>query len=94
MTSSASEEWNASQKARAKWTKLETIVVHPERLKNLARDIVSHYEKRTEVFDGKAMIVTMRRTLNKYGYPPDKQQKAVDTILKQAEVLADYWVVQ
>ncbi|MBI4618696.1 MAG: DUF3387 domain-containing protein [Desulfobacterales bacterium] len=26
------------------------------------------------------------------GYPPDKQQKAVDTVLKQAEVLADYWV--
>jgi hypothetical protein len=23
---------------------------------------------------------------------PDKQQKAVDTVLKQAEVLADYWV--
>jgi type I restriction enzyme R subunit len=32
------------------------------------------------------------RTLNKYGYPPDKQQKAIDTVMKQAEVLADYWV--
>jgi type I restriction enzyme R subunit len=32
--------------------------------------------------------------LNKYGYPPDKQQKAVDTVLKQAEVLADYWTEQ
>ena len=27
-----------------------------------------------------------------YGYPPDKQQKAADTVMKQAEVLADYWV--
>ena len=40
------------------------------------------------------LMVIVRRTLNKYGYPPDKQQKAVDTVLKQAEVLADYWVEQ
>ena len=32
-------------------------------LKNLARDIVEHYEKRAEVFDGKAMIVTMSRRI-------------------------------
>jgi type I restriction enzyme R subunit len=52
-----------TQKAKAKWTKLEAIVGHPERLKNLARDIVAHYEKRTEYFDGKAMIVTMSRRI-------------------------------
>ena len=39
-------------------------------------------------------ILRKGRTLNKYGYPPDKQQKAVDTVLKQAETLADYWVEQ
>ncbi len=50
-------------KAKAKWTKLEAIVGHPERLKNLARDIVAHYEKRAEYFDGKAMIVTMSRRI-------------------------------
>ncbi len=52
-----------SRKAKAKWTKLEAIVGHPERLKNLARDIVEHYEKRAEFFDGKAMIVTMSRRI-------------------------------
>ena len=36
--------------------------------------------------------VMVKRILNKYGYPPDKQQKAIDTVMKQAEVLADYWV--
>ncbi|MDO8685182.1 MAG: type I restriction endonuclease subunit R, partial [Clostridiales bacterium] len=36
------------------------------------------------------LMVLVRRTLNKYGYPPDKQQKAIDTVLKQAELLADY----
>ncbi|MFH1976524.1 MAG: type I restriction endonuclease subunit R [Pseudomonadota bacterium] len=50
-------------KAKVKWTKLEAIVGHPERLKNLARDIIAHYEKRAEIFDGKAMIVTMSRRI-------------------------------
>ena len=38
------------------------------------------------------LMVLVKRTLTKYGYPPDKQQKAIDTVLKQAELLADYWV--
>jgi type I restriction enzyme R subunit len=38
------------------------------------------------------LMVLVKRTLNKYGYPPDKQQKAIDTVLKQAELLADYYV--
>ncbi len=52
-----------TQKAKAKWTKLEAIVGHPERLKNLAQDIVTHYEKRSEFIDGKAMIVVMSRRI-------------------------------
>ena len=30
-----------------------------------------------------------KRLLRKYGYPPDLQEKATDTVLKQAELLAD-----
>jgi len=52
-----------TQKAKIKWSKLEAIVGHPQRLKNLATDIIAHYEKRAEVFDGKAMIVTMSRRI-------------------------------
>jgi type I restriction enzyme, R subunit len=52
-----------TRQAKAKWTKLEAIVGHPERLKNLARDIVEHYEKRAQFFEGKAMIVTMSRRI-------------------------------
>jgi type I restriction enzyme R subunit len=33
----------------------------------------------------------VRRILNKYGYPPDKQPKAVQTVLEQAELLAKDW---
>ncbi len=36
-------------------------------------------------------MVLVKRTLNKYGYPPDMQQKAVDMVLRQAEQLADYY---
>lgn len=36
-------------------------------------------------------MVVVCRTLTKYGYPPDKQKKAVDTVLKQAELMADYF---
>ena len=50
-------------KAKVKWSRLEAIVGHPERLKNVARDIIDHYEKRAKVFEGKAMIVTMSRRI-------------------------------
>jgi type I restriction enzyme R subunit len=33
------------------------------------------------------MRVLVKRILRKYGYPPDKQQKATETVLEQAEVL-------
>jgi type I restriction enzyme R subunit len=35
------------------------------------------------------LMILVRRTLSKYGYPPDKQQRAIDTVFKQAELLAD-----
>ncbi len=54
---------NASAKAKSKWARLESIVGHPERLKNLAKDIVFHFEQRQKVFDGKGMIVAMSRRI-------------------------------
>ena len=57
------EEVTEGQKAKAKWTKLEAIVGHPERIKNLAKDIVTHFEERQRVFEGKAMIVAMSRRI-------------------------------
>lgn len=57
------EEVTEKQKAKAKWTKLEAIVGNQERVKNLAKDIVTHFEKRQTVFEGKAMIVAMSRRI-------------------------------
>ena len=33
------------------------------------------------------MRVMVKRILRKYGYPPDKQEKATQTVLEQAEVI-------
>lgn len=52
-----------SQKAKAKWTQLEALVGSRDRLKKIARDIVTHFEERQKVFDGKGMIVTMSRRI-------------------------------
>ena len=35
--------------------------------------------------------VLVKRILRKYGYPPDKQEKATETVLEQATLLADAW---
>ncbi|HPG39965.1 MAG TPA: type I restriction endonuclease subunit R [bacterium] len=75
-------------------------VLGDETLKNIAREIADKIRKNATIDwtmkeSARArLMVIVRRTLNKYGYPPDKQQKAVDTVLEQAKVLADYWVEQ
>jgi type I restriction enzyme R subunit len=62
------EDLTEKQKAKAKWTKLEAIVGHHNRVKNLAKDIVTHFEKRQTVFEGKAMIVAMSRRIAAHLY--------------------------
>ena len=52
-----------TQKAKAKWTQLEALIGSENRVKNIAKDIVNHFNQRQEVFDGKAMIVSMSRRL-------------------------------
>jgi type I restriction enzyme R subunit len=39
------------------------------------------------------MRVMVKRILRRYGYPPDKQEKATRTVLEQAEVLCRDWAV-
>lgn len=51
------------QKAKAKWTQLEALIGSPNRIKNIAADIVQHFEERQRVFEGKAMIVAMSRRI-------------------------------
>ena len=36
--------------------------------------------------------IIVKRILKKYGYPPDKQKKATETVLEQAALLCKDWV--
>lgn len=49
--------------AKKKNAQIDAIVWHPERLADVARDIVDHFEARQETFEGKAMIVCMTRNI-------------------------------
>lgn len=57
------EESTAKEKAKAKWAQLEAIVGHRDKLKIVATDLVDHFEKRREAFEGKGMVVCMSRRI-------------------------------
>ncbi len=51
------------EKAKSQWSALEAIVGSDTRLKEVAEDLIHHYETRSETQPGKAMIVTMSREI-------------------------------
>ncbi|MBU2018669.1 MAG: type I restriction endonuclease subunit R [Bacteroidetes bacterium] len=51
------------EKAKKKTATIDAVVGHPERLMDVAKDIIAHFEAREEVFEGKAMIVCMTRII-------------------------------
>ena len=57
------DEFDDVQQAKARWTQLEALIGSPARIKNIAKDMVAHFEQRQEVFEGKAMIVAMSRRI-------------------------------
>lgn len=56
-------EADEATKAKIKWAKLEAIVGNEDRIRILANDIVTHFEERQKVFEGKALIVAMSRRI-------------------------------
>ncbi len=57
------EEIERREKLKTKWAQLEAVVGAEKRLKQVARDIVNHYEQRMEALEGKAMVVCMSRRI-------------------------------
>jgi type I restriction enzyme R subunit len=57
------EEVEHREKLKTKWAQLEAIVGSEKRLKQIAEDLVNHFEQRLAVMDGKAMIVCMSRRI-------------------------------
>jgi type I restriction enzyme R subunit len=72
-------------------------VLGDETLKTIARELVETVRKNVTIdwtlrenVQAKLRVM-VKRTLKKYGYPPDKQQKATDTVLEQAKLLCKDW---
>ena len=53
------EEANRREKLKTKWARIEAVVGAKKRVALIARDIVEHFESRTDAMDGKAMVVCM-----------------------------------
>ncbi len=72
-------------------------VLGDETLRTIARELVETVRKNTTIDwtvreNVRAHLrVLVKRILRKYGYPPDKQEKATLTVLEQAEVLSANW---
>ena len=57
------EEADRREKLKTKWAQLEAVVGAEQRVALIARDIVEHFESRTDAMDGKAMVVCMSRRI-------------------------------
>lgn len=72
-------------------------VLGDETLRTIARELVEKVRNSVSVDwtvreTARAQIrVMVKRILRQYGYPPDKQEKATQTVLKQAELLCQDW---
>jgi type I restriction enzyme R subunit len=59
------------------------IILSDETLRIIAHEIVQTMRRKCRVRG--------KRILRKHGYPPDKQEKATQTVLEQAELLCGDW---
>ena len=62
LATSGSED-EARERLKSRWGQVEAIVGSDKRIKELAADIVDHWEARREAMAGKAIIVTMSRRI-------------------------------
>jgi len=57
------EDLSVTEQAKSRWTRLEAIVGSKDRVAHIAQDLVTHFETRLTVFEGKAMMVAMTRRI-------------------------------
>jgi type I restriction enzyme R subunit len=99
------EELGLSDDELAFYDALETndsavAVLGDETLRTIARELVATVRSNTtidwaekESVRAKLRLI-VKRILKRYGYPPDKQEKATRTVLEQAEVLSAAWGIE
>jgi len=96
------EELGLSEDEMAFYDALETNdsavqVLGDETLRGIARELVETVRKNVTIDwtmreNVRAQLrVLVKRILRKYGYPPDKQEKATQTVLEQAALLSSGW---
>jgi type I restriction enzyme R subunit len=96
------EELSLSDDELAFYDALETNdsavkVLGDETLRNIARELVDAVRNNVTIDwtlreNVRAQLrVMVKRILRKYGYPPDKQERATQLVLEQAEVLSVSW---
>jgi len=74
-------------------------IMGDETLKIIARELVTTVRSNVTIDwtirdNVRAQLrVYVKRILRKFGYPPDKQEKATQTVLEQAEVLSEAWAI-
>jgi type I restriction enzyme R subunit len=72
-------------------------VLGDETLRTIARELVATVRANVTIDwtvreNVRAQLrVLVKRILRKHGYPPDKQEKATQTVMEQAEVLSAEW---
>jgi len=98
------EELNLTDDELAFYDALEVndsavAVLGDETLRTIARELVSAVKRKATIDwtlreNVRAeMRVIVKRILRKFGYPPDKREKATQTVLEQAEALAQEWLI-
>ena len=74
-------------------------VMGDEALRGIARELVETVRRNVTIDwtmreNVRAQLrVLVRRILRRHGYPPDKQEKATQMVLEQAEVLSEEWFI-
>ena len=72
-------------------------VLGDDTLKTIARELVESIRRNASIdwtlreSIRAKMRVAVKRTLRRYGYPPDKREQATLTVLQQAELLCADW---
>lgn len=72
-------------------------VLGDDTLRTIARELVENVRRNVTIDwtlkeSARAKLRTVvKRLLRKHGYPPDKQDKATETVLEQAEILCKDW---
>ena len=99
------ESLGLSEEELAFYDALETndsavAVLGDETLRTIARELVRTVRNNVSIDwtmrenVRSQLRVMVKRLLRKYGYPPDKQEKATQTVLEQAALLTEIWVAE